>query len=46
MHGQLVTASVSRWAGAQLAISLWLFAPLGANAVQVFAVPACPLAQP
>jgi CBS domain-containing membrane protein len=44
--GLLVAALVSRWAGAQLAISPWLAAPLGASAVLVFAVPASPLAQP
>jgi CBS domain-containing membrane protein len=44
--GILVAGLISRWVGAQLGITPWLAAPLGASAVLVFAVPASPLAQP
>jgi len=42
--GILITGVICRWATADT--SPWLFAPLGASAVLVFAVPYSPLAQP
>jgi CBS domain-containing membrane protein len=42
--GVLITGLICRWATADA--SPWLFAPLGASAVLVFAVPYSPLAQP
>lgn len=44
--GILLTALVSRWAGAELGLNPWLMATMGASAVLVFALPASPLAQP
>ncbi len=44
--GLLLTALICGFVRAQLGLGLWLMAPLGASAVQVFCVPASPLAQP
>ncbi len=44
--GIVVTAIAGRAMSLPLALDPWLFAPVGASAVLVFAVPASPLAQP
>jgi CBS domain-containing membrane protein len=44
--GVALAALLCRLMAAQLDVSMWLMAPLGASAVLVFALPASPLAQP
>ena len=46
LAGILLTALLCGLIRMELALTLWLMAPLGASAVQVFAVPGSPMSQP
>jgi len=44
--GLMLTALICGWLRLEIASKLWLMAPLGATAAQVFAVPGSPMSQP
>lgn len=44
--GLLVTALLCGWLRLEMASKLWLMAPLGASAAQIYAVPGSPMSQP
>lgn len=44
--GLLMTALLCGWLRLEIASKLWLMAPLGASAAQIFSVPSSPMSQP